>query len=161
MKHVSQFQISFAVGIVLVGALLTYPGMSRADSGNQRVLAVYERAISETTIDLGAAGDSQGDMITFDNPVFNPTTNSSLGRSRGQCVRTAVGAAYECVWTTSLPNGSLMVAGPFYDAADSTLAITGGTGAYRNAQGEMLLRARPTNNGIGEFDFIFRISKPD
>ena len=43
--------------------------------------------------------------------------------------------------------------GPFYDAADSTLAITGGTGAYRNARGTMDLRARSAT----EFDFVFHV----
>jgi hypothetical protein len=29
-----------------------------------------------------------------------------------------------------LPDGQITVAGPLYDAADSVLAVTGGTGAY-------------------------------
>jgi hypothetical protein len=46
------------------------------------------------------------------------------------------------------------VAGPFYDAKDSTLAITGGTGRYRNARGTMDLRSRA---GGTEFAFVFHV----
>ena len=45
--------------------------------------------------------------------------------------------------------------GPYYDTHNSVLAITGGTGAYRNARGQMSLLAR---DGGKEYDFIFRIS---
>ena len=45
--------------------------------------------------------------------------------------------------------------GPFLDAGDSVMAITGGTGAYRNARGTMDLHARSAT----EFDFTFHLSK--
>ena len=44
--------------------------------------------------------------------------------------------------------GSLVVEGPFYDTADSDLAITGGTGAWATARGQMHLHAR---NAAGSF----------
>ena len=62
---------------------------------------------------------------------------------------------YECMWTTFLAHGQLTVEGPFYDKKNSVLAITGGTGAYRSARGEMNLISR---NGGKEYDFIFHIS---
>jgi hypothetical protein len=48
------------------------------------------------------------------------------------------------------------VQGPFYDdLRDSQLSITGGTGAYANARGEMTLHAR---DELGtEFDFVYHI----
>ena len=48
-----------------------------------------------------------------------------------------VGESWECSWTTFLSKGQITVQGPFLDAGDSVLAITGGTGKYRNARGEM------------------------
>ena len=38
--------------------------------------------------------------------------------------------------------GQLTVEGPFYDSGDSVLAITGGTGEFAGALGEMALSAR-------------------
>jgi len=85
--------------------------------------------------------------------VFDARTGQKVGTDQGQCVRTVVGEAFECYWTTFLPRGQITVEGPFYDTADSTLAITGGTGAYRNARGTMDLHARSAT----EFDFVFRV----
>lgn len=49
-----------------------------------------------------------------------------------------------------------MVAGSFLDGKDSVLAITGGTGAYMDACGEMLLHA---HNAEGpEYDLTFSIA---
>jgi allene oxide cyclase len=64
--------------------------------------------------------------------------------------------SYECTWTTFLRGGQLVVAGPFFDTRDSTLAVTGGTGAYRDARGTMRLHA--LENGT-KFRFALKISR--
>jgi len=46
------------------------------------------------------------------------------------------------------------VQGPYYDHKNSTLSITGGTGAYQGASGEMNLNAK---DGGKEYDFIFHL----
>jgi hypothetical protein len=116
-----------------------------ADASSRATTArftVVEHAISDTVVDLGATGDSPGDLLTFANPVYDKTNSDKVGRDQGSCVRTVVGKAWQCSWTTWLPKGSLVVEGPFYDTRDSVLAITGGTGAYSRARGEMHLHAR-------------------
>ncbi len=119
------------------------------------VLRVVERAESDTLIDLGESGDSIGDLRAFGNPVYDPSNQTKLGDSQGSCIRTVIGQSWECTWTLILPEGQITVQGPFYDAADSVLAITGGTGAYRDARGQMTLHAR---NAEGtEYDFTYEI----
>jgi Allene oxide cyclase len=128
-------------------------GSGAASSGGGKRIAVFERATTDTLVDLAPTGDSLGDTLTFANEVFDARTGEKVGSDQGQCVRTVVGEAWECYWTTFLPKGQITVEGPFYDAADSTLAITGGTGAYRNARGTMDLHARSAT----EFDFVFHV----
>jgi hypothetical protein len=119
------------------------------------VLRVVERAETDTVIDLGEKDDSIGDLLAFGNPIYDPANQTKLGDDQGSCVRTVVGKSWECVWTLILPEGQITVEGPFYDAADSILAITGGTGAYRDARGQMTLHAR---NAEGtEYDFTYEI----
>ena len=56
------------------------------------------------------------------------------GRYRpGIRIRIVVGSSWQCTWTTFLPSGQITVEGPFSDTGNTVLAITGGTGAYRNA----------------------------
>ena len=119
------------------------------------VLTVVEHAVSDTTADTGPRGDSVGDVLAFANPVFDARNTARVGRDNGSCVRTKVGAAYECSWTLTLRGGSLAVEGPFYDAGDSVLAITGGTGKWLRARGQMRLHAR--NAAGSEYDFTYTV----
>jgi allene oxide cyclase len=50
---------------------------------------------------------------------------------------------------------SITVHGPFLDAGDSLLAVTGGTGAYAGAKGEMKLHARDAKGS--EYDFVYSL----
>ena len=115
---------------------------------------VVERAVSDTLVDLGPTGDSVGDQLAFANPVFNRTNSNRVGRDQGSCVRTVVGKAWQCSFTTWLAKGSLVVEGPFYDTRDSVFAITGGTGIYSRARGVMHLHAR--NAELFAFRFVVR-----
>ena len=115
---------------------------------------VIEHARSDTVIDTGKAGDTTGDLLTFHNPVFDAADAKQAGHDQGQCIRIVAGVSWECTWTTFLPGGHLTVEGPFFDSRSSVLAVTGGTGIYRNARGAMLLKSRA---GGTKFDFVFQL----
>ncbi|HSE75987.1 MAG TPA: allene oxide cyclase family protein, partial [Dongiaceae bacterium] len=78
-----------------------------------------------------------------------------LGSDNGWCIRTVPGKAWECFWTLSLADGQITVEGPFLDAGDSVLAVTGGTGKYAGARGEMKLHARDAKGS--EYDFVYNL----
>jgi allene oxide cyclase len=148
-----------AVGaVVLTVGLACGCGESSAGSsteGSTTTIHVIEHAETDTTVDVGKKGDSAGDILTFHNKVFDQQDKKSVGNDLGRCIRVEAGRSYECAWTTSLHDGQITVEGPFYDEHGSMLAITGGTGAYRRARGEMLLRSR---KGGSEFDFVFKLA---
>jgi allene oxide cyclase len=150
--------IAGAVAIVVVTvSALALTGVAsattRPTNPNSHHFTVVERAITDTTADTGPAGDSLGDVLAFGNPIYNAGNTVKIGSDNGSCIRTAVGAAYECNWTTTLAGGSLVVEGPFYDTHDSQLAIIGGTGRYVGASGQMTLHAR--NAAGSAYDFTF------
>jgi hypothetical protein len=107
-------------------------------------------------VDLAPEGDSAGDLLTFANPVYDRKNSRKVGRDQGSCVRTVVGKAWQCSWTTWLPKGSLVVEGPFYDTRGSTMAITGGTGAYARARGVMHLKAANDQGTAFRFSYVLR-----
>ena len=117
-------------------------------------ITVIEHATTDTETDTGAPGPSVGDLLTFANDVFDKTDTNKVGTDQGYCVRVVLGTSYECNFTTMLAKGNIVVEGPFYDAQDTVLAITGGTGRYRNARGTMELQSR---EGGTKFAFIFHI----
>ncbi len=118
-------------------------------------LALVEHATSDTVTDTGAKGDSVGDILTFANDVFDKDNAGKVGSDNGWCARTVVGKAWECIWTVTLAEGQITVEGPFYDTADSVLAVTGGTGEYAEASGSLALHAR--NDKGTEYDFVYKL----
>jgi allene oxide cyclase len=116
-------------------------------------IVVVERPVGETTMDLGAKGDSVGDLLVFANKVYDAGNKMQLGTDNGYCVRTVVGKSWECFWTLTLKGGQITVEGPFMDSGDSLLAVTGGTGKYAGARGSMKLHPRdPTPTA---YDFTY------
>lgn len=145
--------IAVAAGLLAVAALAgTVP--AGAGSG-PTIIHVVERATTDEVADVGAAGDSAGDLLTFANKLYDESNTDKVGRNQGSCIRISPSRGiWQCSWTAWLGGGSVTVEGPFYDARESNLAITGGTGAFRNATGVMHLgfRADPA-----EFDFVYSI----
>ena len=116
---------------------------------------VIEHAVTDTVIDIGDPGDSTGDLLTFHNELFDSSDSTVVGSDQGECIRIdPVEGTWECRWTNFLDGGQITVEGPFFDAADSLVSVTGGTGKYRNVRGEMSLESRL---GGTEFDFIFTL----
>lgn len=126
-------------------------GGGGAHHGNR--FTVVERAITDTVADVGKKGDSLGDQLAFSNPVYTADNKTKIGYDLGNCVRTKAGVSWECSWTTVLPNGSITVAGPFFDTSSSDLAIIGGTGRYVSARGQMHLHARDAAGTAYDFRF--------
>jgi hypothetical protein len=133
--------------LAVAAALAALPAMAA-----ERIVVV-ERPVGETTVDLGAKGDSVGDMLVFANKIYDAGNKVEMGSDQGYCVRTVVGKSWECFWTLTLKAGQITVEGPFMDAGDSLMTVTGGTGRYAGAKGSMKLHPRDaTPTG---YDFIY------
>jgi len=137
--------IRFVLGAVLVGCGGDYV----------RTIRVVEHADTDVTTDNAPPGDSVGDVLTFANPLFDESNTRQVGTDQGYCVRVAVGQSYECMWTAFFEAGQLTVEGPFFDTGGSTLAITGGTGDFNDARGQMQLEFRDPQGR--EFNFIYEV----
>jgi allene oxide cyclase len=142
----SSLAVAFTLGIGLAGG----PAVAETTTLN-----VVERATTDAVTKTGKGDDNAGDLLTFANEVYDEANEKKIGTDTGWCIRTVVGTSWECSWTLTLPDGQINVSGPFLDKADSVLAITGGTGSYAGARGEMALHAR--NPEGSEFDFRYKI----
>lgn len=147
---------ALVAGAAVILAGTTIGSSDAAGSRGARTLTVVEHALTDTALDFGAQGDSRGDQIAFQNPVYNAADEQRVGHDLGYCVRTRPGASFECTWTLVLKRGSIVVQGPFRDAGDSTLAITGGTGAFNGAEGSMRLHA--LNAAGSKYRFVYRLT---
>jgi allene oxide cyclase len=131
------------------------PGHARAHASGATI-HVIEHAITDAEAPGVGGADVKGNILTFANPVYNVANKKKVGHDEGFCTRLDVKAGiWECLWTTFVKGGQITVQGPYYDTRNSVLSITGGTGAYRTARGQMTLLSR---NGGKEYDFIFHLS---
>jgi hypothetical protein len=153
---------NLVLGLLIVAAAVVALGSVAVASGGHKgkndrratKITVVERATTDTAVDNAPVGeDSIGDTLAFGNQLFDKTNTTMVGTDQGSCVRTTVGVAFECTWTNSLKGGQITVEGPFLDAGDSVLAITGGTGKYRDVTGTMDLHAIDATS----FMFTFHI----
>jgi hypothetical protein len=125
-----------------------------AASAGER-LHVIEHVVDEVTTHVAAGGkdDARADLLTFANTIFDSTNKTQLGTDHGWCIRVVVGKSWECFWTLLLKEGRITVEGPFYDTGDSVLVITGGSGKYAGAKGQMMLHDRGTKPT--SYDFVY------
>lgn len=145
-----------AIAVLATAALAgAAPGYARSARAAGTTIHVIEHAITDTENPGVNGSDVKGNILTFNNPVFNTANTSQVGHDEGFCTRLQVKLGiWECLWTTFLAGGQITVQGPYYDTRNSVLSITGGTGRYEGARGQMVLGSR--DNGK-EYDFIFQL----
>jgi allene oxide cyclase len=141
-----------AAAVLVFAVVNATAGSARKSEGG--TIHVVEHATTDAVTN-GTAGDDAGNILTFANDVFNAADTAKVGTDQGYCVRIVVSKSWECNWTTFLPGGQITVEGPFLDTGDSLVAITGGTGAYRNVRGSMDLKYH--NPAGTKFDFVFHL----
>jgi len=144
----------FSVPSLAIAGFFTGVTPAAADSMN---INLVERAVNEVVLDLGAKGDSAGDILIFTNEIFDEANKVKVGSDNGYCIRTVPGKAYECLWTLSLADGQITNEGTFTDDKDSVFAVTGGSGKYMKARGEMHLHAR--NKEGSELDMKYSLTE--
>jgi allene oxide cyclase len=162
-----QFALRASIIFACVGALAggaavanaaRHPGAAAPTARGAHVFTVVERATTDTVVyvNKGAQDDVIGNTLGFGNKLYNAKNKKKIGRDEGFCYRTNPGKYWECTWTNVLSDGRITVQGVFPDSLnDSRLAITGGTGAYKDATGFMILHSR--NKAGSAFDFEFHV----
>jgi hypothetical protein len=105
-------------------------------------------------VDLGAPGDSPGDMFVFDQPLLNEA-RQNIGSNSGFCVRTLPGQFSECQWTLTMTDGSVTVAGREAEVGTSQIPILGGTGAFEGVTGVLAT----TPNGDRTFTQVLTLTR--
>jgi hypothetical protein len=97
-----------------------------------------------------------GDQVVVNGPVFSADGETRLGRQHAICtLLDKPGVLAECSITTFLHDGSIVASGPVhFGVNDRTLgAITGGTGTYRNARGQVVF----VNSSGNSEGFIYQL----
>ena len=110
-------------------------------------LVEAHKELQPTLVDTGTPGPSVGDLaIARDEILFE--NGSPAGTSRQTCTLVDLASSpftstFECAGSIALHDGTITTEGPFLPSAPEQVdAITGGTGAYKTARGEVVVRAK-------------------
>ncbi len=145
-----------ASGAVLAIAAIAAGGTAYADSpaganpsyGATKTIRLLEASetIQPAFVDTGTPGITQGDLVIVRDGVLRPD-HTPAGTFNQACTLMKAGtnpfnSQYECSGSIALANGTVTMEGPFDPTqAEQTAAVTGGTGAFRTARGEVVVRS--------------------
>lgn len=142
-RHAIRAMASVATGSF--AAVLTLFGVALPTAAADTTLTIYERDDVQNVVDLGEPGPGPGDQFIFAGDAFDRPGGVFLGRVAGVCTTlTGDGRSGQttCSATFNLAGGQVFVQGLsdstslFVSGDANPLAITGGTGVYRNARGD-------------------------
>ncbi len=131
------FTLLFAFGSIVPGSASSETTVLGSDGKRHRVIQLRGVNVTAQMIDLGEEGLSVGDYITIRDDLFQH--GEKVGLHGGTCTVVQVDAVLlNCVVTFSLPDGQITAQGLVSpDLAEEQVAVTGGTGNYKTAQGEL------------------------
>jgi len=159
MRRLATLLAVAAVALLVFAGALSMIRLGTAPVAAKESLTVIEHVNHETVVDLGDEGDTVGDTLVFNNDLYDDKDQNQVGSTNGSCIRTAVGKLWECTFTSTVENGSLVVEGPFEESGTGTFAITGGTGDYSGATGQMTLTAAAeSTTDSPKWQFVFDIN---
>jgi hypothetical protein len=134
MKKILPLTAILALG--LAGTSLAQPESHHND------LELTGKVVAVQKVDLGDAGDTLGDQQIISMDVY--AGPKRIGESHVVCTLVRVEPALttsRCDNITSLPNGQITASGLVTSAQEETTpfvqAITGGTGAFKQAHGQL------------------------
>lgn len=155
--------LALALTIGVVSLVATAAGQKKHGKKVQ-ILNLITRTAQETELDLGPTGFGVGDRFVFSDNVFRG--DQQVGVLGGECTTTRIepsplpqgqeptSSTVNCVASIQLPKGQVTLQGLVTFSAQSgssfTVAITGGTRAYRTAHGEARITESEDENGPGE-----------
>ena len=152
------------VAIVALGALLFVTGVANAHGGGKQTLRLVATELQFEYVDVGATGPSLGDQLVFSESLEQ--RGRDVGMSGVVCTTTHIVAPYgvtsfHCLGTLSLRRGQITLQGLIEvqgedDPGPFEVAITGGTGAYRGAGGEAVVRDRQDGTSVYKLRFDAR-----
>jgi hypothetical protein len=147
-----------SIALALVVGNLTLASATASGSSSEdprtRTLRLVTKLVDEERVDVAPEGDSLGDQFVLTSDLFRD--GQRVGEGHVVCTLTRlverVSATLQCLGTLVLPAGQITIQGAptFTDGPSTfTLAITGGTGEYRTAHGQVRVRqVSPTEDRL-------------
>lgn len=145
---------ALAAAVALLGLTISIISPASSDTRyHRRTIHLAEKVSDDRDdfVDVGEPDFSVGDYLVLDtDPVFNASLSKKVGVLSGDCL--FLRELAECDVSFKLRGGLITAEGPLHFDRPSTVAVTGGTGAYKTAHGTLTVTI-----GDEGSDFVFRL----
>ena len=147
---------------VMLGAVALSVGSLASASANHGStdkivrMTFTEKNTAGTFVDVDQShGQSVGDVFVFQSDLLDPTTHAKVGTVEGHCMLiTASGDVSDCDTSGILAGGQIRVSGESTNGDTNVLAVTGGTGIYRNVRGQLTTTSVDDNTSTDTLELI-------
>ena len=141
-----------AVTLALGGSFAS--GATSSDDDHKQRIVVVSTLTSFHFIDVGPQGVSPGDETTI-TKSFKDASGTVVGFGHGNCVVITVNkqgdpTSAECQATTRFRGGTIQFGGVDHLTEPQAFAIVGGTGKFRQAEGQVIAGGGPGGADIYE-----------
>ena len=138
-----------AAAVLAVGVSIAVTSIGGAQTSGDRTLKFVEKGGSGKFVDNAPKADkrhpgpSAGDEFLFTTGLYD-TSNARAGTVIAHCQKEpGKGDLFDCQGEAKLKDGTLALSGLTTETTlKNTIAITGGTGAYEGAKGQIISIAR-------------------
>jgi allene oxide cyclase-like protein len=153
MNRIISLTVAVAALTLLVGGV-SLAAQAPANNSNPLVVHLLSRATAvDNFVDTGPAGPSPGDLYVWtDRELLADAPEDQIGTADGRCVLIDPAALkFDCSITNHIDEGQPLQAGDIIvagtlslvEGSTSTFAIIGGTGPYRIARGDVVVKLGP------------------
>jgi hypothetical protein len=131
-----RFRTAIVVGLALLAVLAVGVASAAASARAARLnFQVVVRDAQLTYVDLGPPGNSVGDMLVKNSPLFNRSNTRRVGRGLISFVFVDLQGPPRCNWEAVFRRGTIALQGVLRQPR-FVFAVTGGTGAFQDVRGE-------------------------
>jgi hypothetical protein len=152
------------VALAAAGGASLASGDSSTGTSTQTVHFLLRE--DQQVLDRAPAGPSNGDLVLLRGDLLNPKTRAVVGTEVGMYVmvdaanqnRSAANIVFTPNARTNLAQADQIAVQTLFDSVPGTLvsAITGGTGKYKNARGQVVAKDGPD----GLIDVVIHLTTP-
>jgi allene oxide cyclase len=127
--------LSALIAVAVIAGVASATGSDNRASGRVTLeFLITEPAFTE--VDLTGEGETAGDLLVVDSPLYNRNRTRQVGHTPLSCVVVRVGSNPRCNGELVLEGfGQITLQGVFGEDEDR-MAITGGTGVFAEANGQ-------------------------
>lgn len=153
-----------ALAAAAVGLASAQSTSSSSKAAATQTIKLFALTVQQAEIDVGTPGFGLGDQFVFSDDLSAQKGSEKIGFDAGVCTIVRLDdhgntATNQCVATASLHEGQIAIQGLVTFAGEEgpgtfVLPITGGSGAYKNARGQVTVETLSETESNLTFEII-------